>query len=218
MEKRYDWKEVGFEHFSRMYSELCAGDIVERCGVPYNPQEGFSVRLMGTEHRISHPHFEPVIVPRAGLAEVPQPCSASLAEQMVMLRYLCEGTWSPAGAGRLSYREIPWGETYFANFEGRCIKRLARSFGTEPETFSAIFENTPSLRAEKLPKHTGYRFEFMSNLFFTFIIWPGDEEFPSQAQILFDDNIPAAFTAEDLAVCCDIALNRLKSIAQSIDR
>jgi hypothetical protein len=42
------------------------------------------------------------------------------------------------------------------------------------------------------------------------IVWPGDEEFPSSAQILFDDNVPAAFSAEDLAIFGEVALGRLK--------
>ena len=118
MEKRYDWKEVGFEHFSQMYGELCAGEIVERCGLPYNTQEGFRVRLMGTAYRVRHPDFALIPV-ETNPANGTCPCSAGIAEQMVVLRYLCEGKWLEAGAGRLSYREIPWGETYFANFEGQ---------------------------------------------------------------------------------------------------
>jgi hypothetical protein len=141
---------------------------------------------------------------------------ASLPERMLVLRYLCEGKWMPAAGKTLSYREVPWGETYFANFDGRCLKRLARMYGASPEAFCAYFENAAF--AVKLEKKTGWRFEFMTGLHFEFIIWEGDDEFPTQAQILFDDNIPAAFSAEDLAVAGDCALSRIKTAMSSAQR
>ena len=42
-------------------------------------------------------------------------------------------------------------------------------------------------------------------------LWAGDEEFPPSAQILFTDNFPNAFTAEDMAVVGDIVLDEMKA-------
>ncbi|MDR2521288.1 MAG: DUF3786 domain-containing protein [Spirochaetaceae bacterium] len=198
--RRADWKETGIEHFSRIYRELDAGEIAARCKLPFSGGT-FSLRLMGQEYMAGFPVFTLEAADGGG--------EAALAVRALVLRYLCQGRWARAAGRRLSYREVPWGETYFANFEGRCIKRLAALAG-DPEGFCRFFEHTPALRAEKLPTQLGYRFEFLSDLFFTFILWPGDDEFPAQAQILFDDNIPAAFTAEDLAVAGDIAIGTLK--------
>jgi hypothetical protein len=73
------------------------------------------------------------------------------------------------------------------------------------------------LRAEKLDgKECGWRFEFISGIFMSIIIWQGDDEFPPKAQILFDDNFPAAFSAEDAAVAGDICINRLKELKQEL--
>ena len=60
----------------------------------------------------------------------------------------------------------------------------------------------------------GYQFEFINNLFVSFIIWGGDEEFPPSTQILFEDNFPQAFTAEDIAVVGDISIGILKDMAK----
>jgi hypothetical protein len=46
------------------------------------------------------------------------------------------------------------------------------------------------------------------------IIWEWDDEFPSKAQILFDDNFPGAFSAEDTAVAGDICISRLKQMKE----
>ena len=50
----------------------------------------------------------------------------------------------------------------------------------------------------------------------SFLLWAGDEDFPPSAQILFDDNFPAAFTAEDLAAACGAAVDRLKGMGAVI--
>ena len=36
------------------------------------------------------------------------------------------------------------------------------------------------------------------------ILWEGDEEFPPSSQILFSDNFPVSFQAEDMAVMGDV--------------
>ena len=46
------------------------------------------------------------------------------------------------------------------------------------------------------------------------ILWEGDEEFPPSSQILFSDNFPVAFQAEDMAVVGDISINMLKALAK----
>ena len=135
-------------------------------------------------------------------------------EKILFIRYLCEGRYAEPLGKQLSYREIPWGDLYFTNFENRCIKRLARSYGNNLDVFRKIMEETPGLSAQKLAKSdAGYRFNFFNDLFMSFLIWAGDDEFPSSAQILFDDNFPWAFTAEDIAVAGDVALNHLKTLA-----
>ena len=58
-----------------------------------------------------------------------------------------------------------------------------------------------------------YEFEFINGLHVRFILWAGDEEFPPSSQILFEDNFPYAYQAEDLAVVGDISITTLKTLA-----
>ncbi len=44
-------------------------------------------------------------------------------------------------------------------------------------------------------------------------LWTGDDEFPPASQILFEDNFPYAYQAEDLAVVGDISITTLKILA-----
>ena len=59
-----------------------------------------------------------------------------------------------------------------------------------------------------------YEFEFLDGYRLQMILWEGDEEFPPSSQILFSDNFPVAFQAEDMAVVGDISINMLKALAK----
>jgi hypothetical protein len=174
---------------------------------------------MGTSYRGSHPDFEirEALPSPAADSTVGSTGGGSVdkgvdnAEKILILRYLCEGEYRGPGGKQLSYHDVPWGQVYYRNFEGRCIKPLARTFGVDPEGFTRIMESAPELRGAPLGRgDAGYRFEFMSGLYMGVILWAGDEEFPPSAQILFDDNLIFAFTAEDLAVAGEVMLRRLK--------
>jgi hypothetical protein len=106
---------------------------------------------------------------------------------------------------------MPWGNVYYRNFEGRCLKRLAFGFGRDVPAFKRRFEQNPQLRAEALNTgDAGFRFEFINGLYISLSIWAADDEFPPSAQLLFDDNFVFAFGAEDLAVVGEVIIDRLK--------
>jgi hypothetical protein len=195
------------DHFLGIYKTLTPAGISRRCALPFRRQESaFELRIMGNEYLAGFPQFE--------LRDLTGALVENPYEQILFLRYLCEGTWRPPSGGQqLSYREIPWGDVYFTNFEGRCIRRFAGTFGKDIEGFKGIMENTPGLKAAALPGgDAAYRFEFSSGLFMSLLLWAADDEFPASAQILFDDNFASAFTAEDIAVAGEVVLERLKKL------
>ena len=198
-------------HYLPIYQSLNPCDIAQRCNLGFNGGvyggvhggSAFNLRLLGTEYRIPHPEF--ALLDSSGRE------TAHPDEHILILRYLCEGKWFPSQGKRLSYHEIPWGEVYYRNFEGRCIKRCAFAFGRDIAAFKRLFERNPQLRSEaQKAGDASYRLEFINDLYITIILWQPDDEFPPSAQILFDDNFVYAFSAEDLAVVGDVLITRLK--------
>ena len=164
----------------------------------------FRLRLLGSEYDIRHPDFD------AGAVSGALPLSG--IEQILVLRFLCEARVVPATAGKLlSYIELPWGDLYSRNFNGRCILRAARTFGSKTQRLNELLSSKGAqLHAEKLHySEAAWRFEIINGVYITFIIREGDDEFASTAQILFDDNMSAAFSAEDAVVASEIAIARL---------
>jgi hypothetical protein len=194
---------VPFEHYARVYKNLDPREAAARCGLSFD-EGAFSLRILGSPHRALFPEFS-LIDPSGKAVESPY-------EKILFIHYLCEGKYFPARGRRLAYNEIPWGNVYYRNFEGRCLKRCAFTFGKDIPGFRRLIEGNPGLRAEALEQgDAGYRFEFINGLFISLMLWAADDEFPPSAQILFDDNFVFAFTAEDLAAAGDVLIGRLKA-------
>ncbi|GHU80858.1 hypothetical protein FACS189468_1800 [Spirochaetia bacterium] len=209
--------EAPLAHYRALYETLDPEEIARRCGLAFDKDAGyFSLRLMGTEYRAAFPEFE-VWEPsqQAAAQQIMGVPGLNPYEQILIIRYLCEGKYFEAQGKRLSYNEIPWGPVYYRNFEGRCLKRLAFAFGNDLGSFRRIMEEWSALGAIPLDQgdaayHASYRFEFLNGLFISLLLWAGDDEFPPSAQILFDDNFVFAFTAEDLAAVGEVVIDRLK--------
>ena len=89
--------------------------------------------------------------------------------------------------------------------------RLAYGFGNKQHLFQKAMEK---INATKLTQgDISYEFEFLQGYKLRMILWAGDEEFPPSSQILFSDNFPIAFQAEDMAVVGDITISMIKAIS-----
>ena len=125
---------------------------------------------------------------------------------------------------------MPWGEVYLRQFDGRCIKRLAFTYGNRLKDFKEIMEHIHAVPVDH--GDIAYQVEIFPGYVVQMILWEGDDEFPPSAQILFSDNFPAAFTpssqilfsdnfpvsfaAEDMAVMGDVIIGSLKAFLKCL--
>ena len=65
--------------------------------------------------------------------------------RILTIRFLLNGVKSESSGKFKTYREMPWGEVYLRQFDGRCIKRLAFSYGNRPGDFRAIMEHISAI-------------------------------------------------------------------------
>ena len=84
------------------------------------------------------------------------------------------------------------------------------------ETVSKIFRQSWNICIAIPVKHgdIAYQLEIFPGYLVQMILWEGDEEFPPSSQILFSDNFPISFQAEDMAVMGDVIIGSLKSYAK----
>ena len=199
------------EHYLSEYRNSEPKEAAERCGIEYDGEkQQFHIRLMGFRYLVDFPEF-------AVHKEDENEEGAFLLLDMVpakiiVLRFLISAQVVKSSGKYLTYREVPWGEVYFRQFEGRCLMRLKFGFGFKLDKFAEGMEKIPGVKKLSLGD-VSYEFEFINGLHVRFILWAGDEEFPPSSQILFEDNFPYAYQAEDLAVVGDISISTLKALA-----
>lgn len=202
-------ERIPFNHYLEEFRALDPEAASVRSGIPYDREkQEFTLRMLGKEFRITWPEFS---VRRADESDSQYAAILDGVPAKIMAIRMISNGVAALGTGKyLTYREVPWGTVYLQQFTGRCINRLAFSYGTNLDRFCGIMER---MGARKLSMgDASYEFEFVNNYFVQFILWAGDDEFPPSAQILFSDNFPLSFSAEDMAVVGDITIGTMKKV------
>lgn len=194
---------VPFEHYVGLYAKLDPHEAAERCGVGYDEvTQSFKLRLFYVDYELTWPAFSIRSKDENGFA------LQNLPAQMLLIRYLLEGRKSLGTGAFLPYREMPWGEVYLKPFTGRCLNRAAFTFGTRLAQFERAMATLPAIKLDK--GDASYQLEVMPGYDVRLIVWEGEDEFPPNSQILFSDNFPQAFSAEDRTVVGDILISDIK--------
>ena len=192
-------EEVPFAHYEELFRKLNPQEAAERTGENWDG-EAFSVTLLGTKYRITHPDC--VICAEDG--RVPP-----LPTQTFLLRYLLESKQTPWQGTWKTFREMPWGEMYIKPYTGRVLTRAAFTFGTRVAAFRAACEKLGALPLKN--GDAGYEFTLVGDYRMRVLVWEGDEEFQPNAQVLYSDNFASGFAAEDRVVAGDILIGVIKS-------
>ena len=125
----------------------------------------------------------------------------TLQQQVLLLHYLLgavSGTGSRTTGEWIAFQDIPDGRFYLDAFLKRAKVPLVSTFGSQPEKLVALaakaYGASPfdhgdfSVLIKALPL-----------IHVLLILWKGDEEFPPEGNILFDQNISRILSAEDIA-------------------
>lgn len=202
-EKRKD--KIPYEHYKSLLKDNDPQEISKLSTCPYDEAaKTFLVTVMGAPYQVAYPQGD--------VTDSDGQDFDNYKLKTMILRYLINAKGVPATGQTIAYRDVSGGNVYFACFEGRCLKRFAFTFNYDVE---GLKKAMASIDAQ--PLTTGdlsWRFEVINNMFMTVILWLGDDEFPPEAQILFDANFPSAFSAEDMAVMGDIFIPILKEISK----
>ena len=199
---------IPLEHYLEEYRKADPVEISSRTGFSYDGERHvFHVIFLGRAYEVSFPEFAVTCMDeKYGYS----PLLETNPARILVVRFLLEGASAVSTGKFLTYREVPWGEVYYRQFNGRCMMRLAFSYGNKLEQFERVCE---TVGAEKVKAaDVAYQIEIFPGYFVQFLLWEGDDEFPPSSQILFSDNFTAAFHAEDLVVVCDVIIGTLKKL------
>lgn len=193
---------VPYEYAVKMFAQRDPKEMAELSGTIYNEENStFTLRLMGSDMKVKFP--EGTVFHMNG-EEV-----TTYTAKIILIRFLTNAKGVLPTGKDITFKEIPDGHGYYSNFLKRTIMRLAKIYGNNIEELE---KQCIKIKAEKVKiGDIGYKFEFVNNVYMTFVVWKGDDEFPENANILFDYNIQYYFNAEDLAVVPDVAIEILRN-------
>ena len=136
--------------------------------------------------------------------------SASDTHKILWLHYLAANGSQNISGRLIAYREAAPALFYEPNFYKRAVNPLVKCFGKNPEALVEIGESTGG-RRESLGD-ASITIDVLPYLPVTFVIWKGDDEFPPDGIILFDQTAVTWMSPEDLAVLASSAVYELIGI------
>jgi len=167
-------------------------------------RDGLIVPYFGQARRIAWPEI--IVTP------VDAPGEISLPEQILILHYLLNASGEPLTGRSIDFRQVPEGGFYWSAFVSRAKKPLLETFGHDLPLYRQV---APSLGGELQPLgDAAARFLAFPKVPITHVLWGGDEEFPPEANILFDETIPGYLPTEDIAALSGASVYRLMGAAR----
>ncbi len=182
-------------------------DIAERSGFERIGDKSLRIPFLDRVYRIDSPLFE-LVDHLGGTEEIP------LQEQVLILHYLIgAGPNAPSG-NWIPYRDVPGASFYHSVFIKRAVDPLKRVLGEHPDVLAGAARR---LNGQPV-SHGDVSFEFhvVPKVPLQIILWEGDEEFPAEANILFDDTISDIFPPEDVVWIASLLVYRLIAVSKHL--
>jgi hypothetical protein len=181
------------------------GVILERSGFESTEAETFCIPFLDRIYRVDFPRFE--------FEDTTEPeKEIPLQEQVLILHYM-SATKMPEATGQwISYREIPGATFYFGAFVKRAVEPLKKVFGQNLSGFSRAAAKLHPKEIES--GDAAFEFRVLPAVPLQLILWKGDEEFPAEANILFDSSIGQILSPEDAAWLAGMVVYRLMALGR----
>ncbi|WP_051533830.1 DUF3786 domain-containing protein [Desulfitibacter alkalitolerans] len=151
--------------------------------------KSFLVPFMGREFTVVHPSGE--------IHFVNSPDDVPIIWKILMLHYLARASGNPLTGNNISYKDLSGGDIYFEPFKKRTILPLIKIFGKNPHKLIEAGKRLGGIESDKGD------YSVTINIFpcipITYVLWKGDDEFPPNATVLFDETANEYLHTEDFA-------------------
>jgi hypothetical protein len=190
------YQKAGLEIRVSDLEELC-----ERSGAVLN---GRTIRVSFFGSRVE------ILIPENGNVEF-QPSEVPLAERILILHYLLGRESRPTRGSMVAFKNLPGASFYDQTYQKRGPQRIARRFGQNVAEFRKACRSLNWQEAEL--GDASFQFDILPKIRGLLVLHAGDEEFPPEVNILFNDEIGNFLPLEDVAVLAGLIATRLsKSI------
>ncbi len=179
-------------------------DIAKQSGFKTIDKSSFEIPFLDRVYLTGFPDFE---FEDASDKEKDVP----IQEQVLILHYLTAENNSKATGRWVAYREIPGASFYFSAFVKRAIDPAKKVFGNN---VSGLLKAAKKLNGAAIEAgDTGLEFQLFPRVPLQLILWQGDDEFPAEANMLFDEIIEKILSPEDIAWLAGMLIYRLIALS-----
>jgi hypothetical protein len=176
-----------------------------RSGCTQDGEGNFRLTFFWQDYIISNDDFA---VQHAGTGKQPSSFTQSL-----ILTYLATANGTTPSSRWIGFRELPNGLFYVQAFQGYSGGRLVRELQDGIESFRLA---CAKLGGESLEiGDAGYIFDVLPRVHLALVYWEGDEEFPSQARVLFEDTAANYMPTDGLAILGSQLVGRVLKASRS---
>ena len=121
-----------------------------------------------------------------------------LWSKILILHYLVKSEGLPLTGTWVNFRQIPGGSTYYPAFVKRSQKPLGDFFSDRLDLLERAARTLGGEKADYGDR--AVRIPALPRVPVVLVCWRGDEEFHSEAHILFDSTVSSYLSTEDVAV------------------
>jgi hypothetical protein len=179
--------------------------VAERSGATINQDGQLRVEFLRREYMIDRVEWT---VKRAEDGVTPPSLMQSL-----ILTYLYSADGAPPIDRWLGFRELPDGLFYAQAFQGYTGTELVRNLNGDVAVFRQASEKLQG--AALATGDAGYVFQVLPHLKLAVVMWAGDDEFPAQAQVLFQESAPHYLVTEGLAIIGSLLIGHIVKAAKA---
>jgi hypothetical protein len=146
---------------------------------------------------------------------LPEREACSTFDEGMLLYYLHTADGTDLADRWIGFRELPDGAFYNQAFQGYSGNLVAKRFGGDLEAFHQAARKMDGFQLTALAP-AAYGFTPLPRIRLALAIWPGDEDFPSRASVLFDGNASHYMTTDGLALLGSGLARRLIRASSSV--
>ncbi len=157
------------------------------------------VKYLGRHYQVSWPEID------ISMVESREPVGTR--DKILILDYLNSAQGTPLSGVPITFQESVEVSSYHPTFSKRAIKPLIDYFGNNPERLLVAARELGGIKAGF--GDFSVTIPAFDRVPISLVIWKGDEEFPPNANILFDKTIHDYLTTEAIIVLCQVIAWRL---------
>ena len=151
--------------------------------------------------------------PQASVQRANEQRKVDIATRILLLHDLLTADGTPMADQWIAFRNLPGGLGYDAAFRGRASMRLSHAFGTELSTFVDV---ATAHGGERLTfGDASFLFRALPRVWLAVVVHLADDEFPAEANVLFDGAASHYLPTEDLAVLGGMLAGQLVKAAKA---